>query len=310
MDGKNFHQAVFPPNIRVDKNSFTVVPSTTGSIVVDVAKSGVKGREHGTLFKSNSNGTYFSIQLDNSNRNELSYVDWEQIGGIQGVILANKVVNTKSLSQDGEKHIQTVVSFNDGSSWDSIRAPAGSDCDDCHLHLHSVTDYNGPGAVFSASSSMGLVMGVGNVGKHLLPMDQCQTYLSRDAGRTWRKVNDRASVYEFGDEGGVLVLADNAAPTQEAMFSYDFGTTWQKTIFADSPVLIKSVTTEPTSSISKITITGVQTGGDTQFVISTLDFSARRDCVFDKGNKDKNDFEKWSPFEDSDDRCILGQDVS
>ncbi|KAF9211069.1 vacuolar protein sorting/targeting protein PEP1 [Podila verticillata] len=310
LDGKNFHQAEFPPNIRVDQNSFTVVQSTTGSIVVDVAKSGVEGREHGIIFKSNSNGTYFSIQLENSNRNKFSFVDWEKIGGIEGVILANKVVNTKSLSQDGEKHIQTVVSFNDGSSWETIRAPAGSDCDDCHLHLHSVTDYNGPGAVFSASSAVGLVMGVGNVGKYLLPLDQCQTYLSRDAGRTWRKVNDRASVYEFGDEGGVLVLADNAAPTQEAMFSYDFGTTWQKTIFADSPVLIQTVTTEPTSSISKITITGVQTGGDTQFVISTLDFSARRNCVFDKGNKDKNDFEKWSPFEDSDDRCILGQDIS
>lgn len=237
-------------------------------------------------------------------------MDWEKIGGIEGVILANKVTNTKTMSKDGEKHIQTVVSFNDGSSWDPIRAPAGSDCSDCNLHLHSVTDYNGPGAVFSASSSVGLVMGVGNVGKYLLPVGSCQTYLSRDAGRTWRKVSDHASVYEFGDEGGVLVLADNSAPTQEAMFSYDFGATWQKAIFADSPVLIQTLTTEPTSSISKITITGVQTGGDTEFVISTLDFSARRDCVFDKGNKDKNDFEKWSPFEDSDDRCILGQDVS
>ncbi|KAG0326544.1 vacuolar protein sorting/targeting protein PEP1, partial [Podila humilis] len=313
LDGKNYHQAVFPPNIRVDKNSFTVLQSSTGSIVVDVAKTSVKGREHGALFKSNSNGTYFSLQLDNSNRNEDMYVDWEKIGGIEGVILANKVANTKSLGRDGEKHVETVVSFNDGSSWEPIKAPDGSGCDDsadCHLHLHSVTDYDGPGSVFSASSSVGLVLGVGNVGKYLLPRASCQTYLSRDAGKTWKKVHDHDTVYEFGDEGGVLVLADRAAPTTEAMFSYDFGSTWKKAAFSDTPILIQSVTTEPTSSISKITITGIQTGGDTQFVISTLDFSQRRDCVFDKGNKEKNDFEKWSPFENEDDRCILGQDIS
>ncbi|KAF9402884.1 vacuolar protein sorting/targeting protein PEP1, partial [Podila epigama] len=311
LDGKNYAQAEFPPNIRVDKNSFTVLQSTTGSIVVDVAKSNVQGKEHGSLFKSNSNGAYFSLQLEGTNRNEYMFVDWEKIGGIEGVILANKVINTKTMGKDGGKHIQTVVSFNDGSSWEPIRAPTGSNCDDvndCHLHLHSVTDYDGPGAVFSASSSVGLVMGVGNVGKYLLPRESCQTYLSRDAGRTWRKVYDSDSVYEFGDEGGVLVLADRSKSTQEAMFSYDFGTTWQKTVFSETPVLIHSVTTEPTSSISKITVTGFPAGGDAEFIISTLDFSARRQCVFDKGNKEKNDFEKWSPFEDADDRCILGQD--
>ncbi|KAI1311572.1 vacuolar protein sorting/targeting protein PEP1 [Mortierella claussenii] len=312
LNGHDFAQAVFPPNIRVDKNGFTVLQSTTGSLVVDVAKSNVIGREHGRLFKSNSNGTYFSLQLENTNRNNLQLVDWEKLGGIEGIILANQVTNTASLAKDGEKYVCSLISFNDGSTWNPLRAPAGSDCDgdDCHLHLHSVTDYDGPGAVFSASSSVGLVMGVGNVGKYLKPLNSAQTFLSRDAGRTWHKVSDTRTLYEFGDEGGVLILVDPSEPTQEVSFSYDFGSSWQSTVFADAPIMVQTLTTEPTSHTSKITVTGLYTTGDRQAVVSTLDFGNRRKCIMDKGNSEKSDFEKWSPFEGEDDRCILGQEIT
>ncbi|KAG0243406.1 vacuolar protein sorting/targeting protein PEP1 [Mortierella sp. GBA43] len=311
LNGHDFAQAVFPPNIRVDKNGFTVLQSTTGALVVDVAKSVVEGREYGRLFKSNENGTFYSLQLDNTNRNSMQLVDWEKIGGIEGVILANQVVNIDSLTRDGEKHIRSLISFNDGGNWNPIRAPVNSPCrdEDCSLQLHSVTDYRGPGAVFSAPSSVGLVMGVGNVGKHLLSADSAQTFLSRDAGKTWRKVSDRSCLYEFGDEGGVLVLADPSVPTQEVMYSYDFGTIWQKATFADAPVHIQSITTEPTSHTSKITITGKYVNGDQQFIVSTMDFGNRPNCVLDKKNPEKSDFEKWSPLEGEEDRCILGREI-
>ncbi|KAG0252396.1 vacuolar protein sorting/targeting protein PEP1 [Actinomortierella ambigua] len=314
MDGSTFHPAVFPPNMRVDKNGFTVLQSTTGGLVVDVAKSDVAGREYGLMFKSNSNGTFYSLQLENSNRNSRQLVDWEKIGGIEGVILANQVTNIHSLARDGEKYIQTRISFNDGGNWNPIPAPADSQCDgdECHLQLHSVTDYNGPGAVFSASSSVGIVMGVGNVGTRLLPYDQCQTYLSRDAGKTWKKVRDSFSLYEFGDEGGVLVTLDNRLPTHEVQYSYDFGSTWRTAYFSDKPIQVVAITTEPTSRTSKILIAGIA-GGDgdgPEGVVSVLDFSDRPECVLDKKNAEKNDFEKWSPFATADDRCLLGQEIT
>ncbi|KAG0226451.1 vacuolar protein sorting/targeting protein PEP1 [Actinomortierella wolfii] len=315
MDGTTFHDAVFPPNMRVEKNGFTVLQSTTGGLVVDVAKSNVQGREHGLLFKSNSDGTYYSLQLENSNRNSQQLVDWEKIGGIEGVILANQVINTHSLARDGEKHIQTLISFNDGAMWNPIPAPEGSHCDDrdsCHLHLHSVTDYRGPGAVFSASSSVGIVMGVGNVGSYLLPREKCQTYLSRDAGKTWKKIRDTDSMYEFGDEGGVLVTLDARAPTREVQYSYDFGNTWKTTYFADKPVLVSAITTEPTSRTSKILITGIMGSIDEgpEGIVSVLDFSDRPQCVMDKKNLEKSDFEKWSPFASEEDRCLLGREIT
>ncbi|KAF9163085.1 vacuolar protein sorting/targeting protein PEP1 [Mortierella sp. AD010] len=316
MDGHAFAPAVFPPNIRVDKNGFNVLQSTTGSLIVDVAKSTVPGREYGRLFKSNSNGTYFSLQLENTNRNTLppglQLVDWEKLGGIEGIILANQVINTDSLAKDGSKHVRSLISFNDGSVWNPIRAPTDSECggSECYLHLHSVSEYDGPGAVYSASSSVGLVMGVGNVGLYLGPLEDAQTFISRDAGRTWKLVSEKRTLYEFGDEGGVLTLVDPTTPTQEVSYSYDFGSTWQTTAFADGPVLVQFMTTESTSRTSKITIVGTYVNGDRQPVIATLDFSNRRDCVLDKNNLEKSDFEKWSPFEGEEDRCILGREVT
>lgn len=276
-DGHNFKKSVFPPNIRVDRNGFNVLESNTGSLVIDVAKSGAQGREHGRLFKSNSDGTYYSLQLDNTNRNLNEFgtqiVDWEKLGSIKGAIIANQVVNTDSLAKDGKKKVRTLMSFNDGSTWNPIRAPADNDCsgdkDKCLLHLHGASEYTGMGAVFSASSSIGLVMGVGNVGEYLGDIEDAKTFLSRDAGRTWKKVSEEKVLYEFGDGGGVLVMVDPSAPTQEARYSYDFGTTWKTTVFADSPVLVGFITTEPSARTSKITILGTYIDGGGETVIST-----------------------------------------
>jgi hypothetical protein len=112
------------------------------------------------------------------------------------------------------KQIQTVVSFDDGGSWTPLSAPSNVDCKslnldskDCVLNLHSRTDSGVRGPIFSAKSSPGLMLGVGNVGKHLLDYNDGDTFLTRDAGRTWTLVRQGAHLYEFGDHGGLLVSA-------------------------------------------------------------------------------------------------------
>ena len=46
-------------------------------------------------------------------------------------------------------------------------------------------------------------MGVGNVGDTLLPYEDCDTFLSTDAGLTWKMVRKKAHKYEFGDQGSI-----------------------------------------------------------------------------------------------------------
>jgi hypothetical protein len=43
--------------------------------------------------------------------------------GIPGIIFSNQVTNAKDLKQHGEKKIRSLVSFDEGSTWDSLKAP-------------------------------------------------------------------------------------------------------------------------------------------------------------------------------------------
>ena len=68
----------------------------------------------GVIMKSNGNGTYFGISLDNVNRNERGFVDFEKMIGLDGIALVNVVSNPQSAAVAGRKEIQTRITHNDG----------------------------------------------------------------------------------------------------------------------------------------------------------------------------------------------------
>lgn len=81
-------------------------------------------------------------------------------------------------------------------------------------------------------------MAVGSVGETLAPygqsdferqadkVEECDTFLSSDAGLTWTMVQEGAHKYEFGDQGSILVIADDEDVTDHVHYSYDGGKTW------------------------------------------------------------------------------------
>lgn len=68
LDGRTFAKAHFPPNMRLDTNAYTVLESSTDSIFLHVTTHATAGAEWGSLFKSNSNGTYYALSLEHANR--------------------------------------------------------------------------------------------------------------------------------------------------------------------------------------------------------------------------------------------------
>ena len=54
-------------------------------------------------------------------------------------------------------------------------------------------------------------MAIGNVGEELerIKNDRINTYFSRDGGLTWAEVHKGSHIYEFGDHGGLIVMAKN-----------------------------------------------------------------------------------------------------
>jgi len=138
----------------------------------------------------------------------------------------------------------TLLDALEGSNWSPIRAPSTdsdgkqipcdrSNLEECSLHLHSVTNPHNFGPIFS-STAPGLVMGVGSVGKQLSPYEECDTFLSTDAGLTWRMVRREAHVYEFGDSGSIILTVNDEEMTDTVSYSTDFGGTWYVAVVTPS----------------------------------------------------------------------------
>lgn len=143
------------------------------------------------------------------------------------------------------KFVTTKISFNMGGTYDLLRAPARdslnktySDCDICTLHLHTHDNSLFP-QVYSHKSAPGLVIGNGNVGVHIsFDETEIATFMSEDGGVSWREVMKGSHVYEFGDQGGIIVMCKYNQPTTKVMFSYNYGRTWKFINFWDTPLLV------------------------------------------------------------------------
>lgn len=320
VDGFTFAPAQFPPDHYIDRNTFTVLQSTTHSILLDVFKSTITGKEYGDLYKSNGNGTFYHLSLPNTNGDSRGLVDFEKMQSVDGIIFANQVMNTDELrgSNDVSKKVRTMISWDDGSTWKPLQPPHNYDCSgtDCYLNLHSRTDINGPGAIFSVSGAPGIAMGVGNVGAQLRPYEQGDTFLTRDGGHTWIEVRKGEHLYEFGDHGSLIAIVSNEGPTNELVYTWDQGETWEFIKFSEKPIRVTTLTTEPTSTTQKFVIIGHTTsssGEAPQQVYILVDFLpvGMRQCENSADAIDSSDFENWVPKDDDgDNSCLLGNQIT
>jgi hypothetical protein len=120
-----------------------------------------------------------------------------------------------------ERTIRTVISFDKGGAWNFLKAPRvdsmgkpypceGQAPEKCALHLHSSSAWNMYAPFYSTDNAVGIIMGTGNVGASLkfTPQD-VNTYLSRDGGLSWLEAHKGAFIYEYGDHGGLITMADD-----------------------------------------------------------------------------------------------------
>lgn len=74
-------------------------------------------------------------------------------------------------------------------------------------------------------------MGVGSIGEYLKPYDECDTFLSTDAGLSWKMIRDDAHKYEFGDSGSIIVVVNDEEGVDEVRYSSDLGKSWSVGLF-------------------------------------------------------------------------------
>ena len=123
-------------------------------------------------------------------------------------------------------------------------------------------------------------MAVGNVGEQLAPYKESDTFLSRDAGFTWEEVHKDAHLWEFGDSGSILVMANDEDATDHVMFSRDEGLNWHEYRFTDEKMRVKSIVTVPSDTSRRFILLGYYPRRSEAAVAVHLDFSSltRRKC--------------------------------
>ena len=292
-----WHRAEFPSDHKVEEDAYTILESTNYSIQVDVMNT-KPSVGMGVLFTSNSNGTYFTRNVEHTNRDRHGLVDFEKLQGVQGIVMVNVVDNWEEVlgSSSRSKNVQSRISFDDGRTFQSLKAGKED------LQLHSVSGLHNSGRVFS-SPAPGIIMGVGNTGDRLKQYEECDLYVSDDAGLNWQKARDNAHMYEFGDQGSILVAVNDETSTSQIAYSINHGHDWDVMDLGEEirPTLL---ITTPDSTSLKFVLIGVKHGDSgREYLVFSIDFDGlhERKCK-------KADFEKWWARVDENGKpgCLMG----
>ncbi|KAF8982150.1 hypothetical protein BDQ17DRAFT_1379044, partial [Cyathus striatus] len=316
LDGQRFATGQFPPSMHPETHAYTVLESSTKSLFLHMTMSEPPAPYWGSILKSNSNGTYFGVSLDYVNRNNYGFVDFEKMIGLDGIALVNVVGNPDDAAITGHKRLQSRITDNDGSKWRPLIPPRKDslgqeyDCKTtkCALHVHGYTERSDPRATYSTPSVVGLLMAVGNVGEYLAPYTDSDTFLSRDGGHTWQEVHKDAHLWEFGDSGSILIMANDEGPTDHVMFSIDEGNSWREYKFTEDKMRVRSIVTVPSDTSRKFILFGFPARGNGDVAVH-LDFSSLTltQCRFNTNDPGNDDFELWSPSEERDETCLFGR---
>ena len=321
--GGDLADALFPPNFQPPGTAFTVLDSSTHAVFMHVTESEVGGFEYGRIMKSNSNGTSYVLSVKAVNRNGLGYVDFEKMQGMDGVAMVNTVDNVEDQKSGKIKKLRSLITHNDGSEWAPLTAPdtkpdgSGWGCDvskpeACSLHLHSYTERDDPRDTFSSPSAVGLMMGVGNVGEHLGDINKdVFTFLSKDAGITWKAVKEGRFMWEYGDQGSVIVIVERKQ-TNVGYYTTDEGETWKEFNFANEKAQVLDLTTLPSDTSRQFLIWVKYDEGKLGTI--NVDFSpihSDRFCIINEENDHADDdYYLWSPkHPQQEDDCVFGRKV-
>jgi len=196
----------------------------------------------------------------------------------------------------------------------------------CALHVHGYTERFDPRATYSSPSVVGLIMAVGNVGKSLAGYTDSDTFLSRDAGFTWEEVHKDAHLWEFGDSGSILVMANDEEPTDHVLFSTDEGLNWREYKFGEERIRVRAIVTVPSDTSRRFILMGINPRTSASVAVH-LDFTSLtlKKCEFSNvisslsdpasigvlsvDDPGHDDFELWSPSLERQERCLFGRQV-
>jgi len=306
---KHFYEAQFPFGNDLPNNAYYLLDDSTGAVFIGI-DHGVSS-SWGNIYLSGSLGYRFIISLQYAAMDaRYALYDFLAIRGLPGIYISNTVSDWQD---NNVGYLQTFITFDNGATWEKLSAPHFDidgnpiDCTgSCGLQLHGWSSLlNSFGPVYSTPTSIGIVIGTGNIGS-LLSYDETQlnTYISRDGGLTWKELLKGNTIYEIGDGGGIVVIAQLNQLTSTLYYTLDEGKTLQSFSFTNNPIQVVNIISGPTLRGTKFVVLGIRSG---RSVLIGLDFSA----AFDRQCNSGLDYENWSPSNGMGNgtSCLLGRDI-
>lgn len=336
---------------KFSEHSYTFLDTSEQTVFLHVNHNGDKSI-YGHVYISDINGMRYSLSLPYNIRSSENQCDFEKVLGLDGVFIANGIDeeymkdNASEIQQEelededrmdekphhkksGEgkepeekavkNYVKTYITFNKGGNWDELKAPLRDvegklyDCEnECHLHLHGISSDYPP--FYTAASASGIILANGNVGQYLSnDADEVSTFLSRDGGNVWFEVRKGSHIYEIGDHGALIVIANDQHPTDTVYYSWDEGLTWQELRFSQEKVMVKNIIIEPSSTALHFVVYGesLTKKGKKRGFVTGLNFSTlneKRCNNPEEPDSPTSDYEKWSPSDGREGHsCLLGR---
>ena len=338
--GKTFTQACVPSSL--GQQGYTVYDwnkSEPGPDFLSVDHTEISPARNvgflGNLYSADVNMQFFSLNMRDNIRIGGS-ADFTNVAAIPGVYLANQVIG-HAMTMDS---VKTRITYNAGGVWQGITPPLlGADgkrinCqegpDSCELHLHGETHWmrgswkTRLGSVYTHESAPGVILATGNVGKSLaFDPTSVNTYLSRDAGVTWEEIVKGPHIYEFGNNGGLIVIGkmSSLGTTNKIQFSRDLGRCWEDLELSQT-ISIHNIRSDPGGKGDVFIVRGsIDDGtadGDADGVMFTIDFNSllQKDAngaatyAWSPARCEPKDYEQWAATSPNPDKCILGRNAT
>jgi hypothetical protein len=297
--GASWSMVSFPPISSFDSQR-EWLPTESGNPFLGVFNG--PDYSDGNVFVSTGGTGFFTVAL-RSLVSRFGKAHWTHLGtSMPGTYIAN--VHTDAL----KLKTKTMITYNHGAHWHELklkeerkRLPAEpSDDDDVHL----AAPFQGP-KFFAPANAPGLVIAAGQTGKYLNNWDGEAVFVSRDAGRSWKKTLQGNFVL-FGPNGGSVLLASDQSGFSNALhFSLDFGRNWTQCAFtASETTRVKAISMRSNfdDHMAPIVIMDAVNADDGRFTIFTMNLTAMygRTCV------DSLDFENWFLKGYDGSSCALG----
>uniref|UniRef100_A0A665XCD1 Sortilin related VPS10 domain containing receptor 3b n=1 Tax=Echeneis naucrates TaxID=173247 RepID=A0A665XCD1_ECHNA len=258
-----------------------------------------------SLYISDSPGVYFTLSLENlrTSRGPAGnlLVDFYKVEGINGMYLANKLVDNQ---------IKTFMTYNKGQTWALLPPPAtdvAGNNHHCilpfcslHLHLEMLENPYTSGPITSKTSVPGVIVGTGNVGTELSSTN-LGMFITSDAGNSWRQIFDEEHNIWFLDNGGALLAVLHAAsPIRHLWISLDEGKKWDRHSFSLAPLYVDGVLMEPESDNHIITFFG-HFSHQSEWQLIKIDYKG----LFSRRCMD-GDYQTWH-LQNKGELCVMGE---